>query len=883
MGNVCKHKFHDFLPKYTLTYKTQIYYNCITKYITLEECIVRKVLSLILAAALVVTLLPSVFAADAESVTYSFLSTAIDGSNKVNTATATYENTAEYGSAPWAYVNALYANNNTSYNYEKCYNWYGTETYKEPEQGDGGYVFKLKVENSGWYSAVLNHIEQKTSVNAKIYLVPVSAGIDLASASTLSQNIKSLSDDYYLGYAEGYAAKRAVKATALKYGYIDAGEYYLVVAPHGVDANYSEANALQSNGKYLYVFSIYSLVLNPTAPGAVSISASAAAINVGESTQAKVQLTVGEDVIETSEGITWSSENKYASVDENGKITGLKEGVAKIKATVDGVESEAVSVAIVNPNKDSYEYVMGGRVLNTVSDTTASGSKVNFPTELHNVEPSVSAPWRLVRIKNINSHQLYYAKTADTTYYGVVNSSVAKANVNSSFFAYGIYVPKAGTYDLTVNSIKNANYGKAKIYFAKYDDAINTADVPSESGPIKESSLVSEIAISDTADKNKEIGEVAVAEAGEYLLVIAPSDANEKDKPFYNYYGFKLTPAAEDADISDAFKTEDPVDTIYNPSVSSAGYNASEGTSAVEGITKELQADGSYKMYAPQTSGDAHFLYWAKGLSLNKKIVSYTNEFRYTPAGGDNNILIAVYDNSDSSVNKAEFYNANGQLIKIIEDTSSDKTVPTLPSMAGYGDASAWKQYNGETIAAEGAELIPTGTMIFVAQYALENPIDVTVSVVDGNGTATVPYGEKVACTADSSKGIFKWWTKEVNGAQEIVSLDEEYSFLAWEDCTVTAVYDTKKPIYTGNTMKIVMDRFFAGKTPAVMAEFIGFGSNTVEKGIMFNETKIAMTRPGNQFTVTGEVGDTFKGYAIIKDGNGYKLIVDGEVTISDR
>ena len=64
------------------------------------------------------------------------------------------------------------------------------------------------------------------------------------------------------------------------------------------------------------------------------------------------------------------------------------------------------------------------------------------------------------------------------------------------------------------------------------------------------------------------------------------------------------------------------------------------------------------------------------------------------------------------------------------------------------------------------------------------------------------------------------------------------------------------------------------------MAEFIGFGSNVVEKGIMFNDTKIAMTSPGNQFTITADADGIYKGYAVIKNGSGYTLVTDGETEV---
>ena len=93
----------------------------------------KRLISMLLVIAMITAFIPSAFAAENSAATYSFLSTAIDGSNKISTVNATYENTETHGSGPWAYVNALAANNNTSYNYVKCYNWYGTETFKEPQ------------------------------------------------------------------------------------------------------------------------------------------------------------------------------------------------------------------------------------------------------------------------------------------------------------------------------------------------------------------------------------------------------------------------------------------------------------------------------------------------------------------------------------------------------------------------------------------------------------------------------------------------------------------------------------------------------------------------------------------------------------------------------
>ena len=49
------------------------------------------------------------------------------------------------------------------------------------------------------------------------------------------------------------------------------------------------------------------------------------------------------------------------------------------------------------------------------------------------------------------------------------------------------------------------------------------------------------------------------------------------------------------------------------------------------------------------------------------------------------------------------------------------------------------------------------------------------------------------------------------------------------------------------------------------------------EKGIMYNNNKIAMTGEGNQFTVTADMKGTYIGYAILKNGDAYTLLTDGE------
>lgn len=284
---------------------------------------------------------------------------------------------------------------------------------------------------------------------------------------------------------------------------------------------------------------------------------------------------------------------------------------------------------------------------------------------------------------------------------------------------------------------------------------------------------------------------------------------------------------------------------------------------------------------APEAPEGYTFLYWAKGATMQKKqIVSYDVELSdYLPEEGVN-YLLAVYEKDDAlAVDKQEFYNANGQLLSELKITNG--VLPEYPSMAGYGRAKAWALRNGdgsytEYYANEDApETEGAGTLIFMAVYdELKNDITVTIDGV----AKKYKYGDEVSCTASAPSGeSFMYWTK--NG--EVVSLAETYSFNVWEDCEVRAVYGVGVNSLSRTMRKIILGRFSAGDSNAIMAEFIGF-DDALEKGIMFGSQKIAMSSDKSQFTVLDDATNegVATGYAIIREGNTLKKVTDGEATI---
>ncbi len=423
------------------------------------------------------------------------------------------------------------------------------------------------------------------------------------------------------------------------------------------------------------------------------------------------------------------------------------------------------------------------------------------------------------------------------------------------YMAFEVYVPKSGTYTLEQ---KYATWGAGRggtlaVYIIRKENGAAFVE-----GNMSEANKALTLNCSGTVNA---------------LVAAEPAKVAKKLEQGYYYVAYKKTNSgtdgAGDITLFGNLTLNGGTDEV---DVSEPVINYVEST--VHGLTEDgaidpvCNNDGTYTLTAPETDDEkGAFLYWAKGLSVNKRIISFDNVISdYVPTENGKNYLIAVYECDIEDATTPEYYNQNGQRI-----TDGSETV----SMPGYGSTSTWKRYGD--------------TNIYVADYSKSKTQrdNVTVTVKNGTGGGEVLFGDTVICTAAPREGqTFKCWTKTLDDDKtEVVSVDSTYTFNAWEDCTVTAVYEYT---YSGSGMKIVIDSFsVTSGVTGIMAEFIGFDSNVVEKGIMFvdednNETKIAMTTPGKQFTVIADEAGTYKGYAIIKDDTNYKLIVDGEVTISN-
>ena len=341
--------------------------------------------------------------------------------------------------------------------------------------------------------------------------------------------------------------------------------------------------------------------------------------------------------------------------------------------------------------------------------------------------------------------------------------------------------------------------------------------------------------------------------------------------------GIKLTPvdnaeliAAErvyDEIINiDAGNGKEVATTVENAEVKAVaadiGGNAI-GSGAI--IPSETVAVGSsYKAEAPELDG-YKFLYWAKGIGKNRKIVSHNESYSFKVTSGGT-LLMAVYAKNENSADVAMFYNGNGQLLAT--QTGDSYNAPALPSMAGFGEATHWALAGSNEEFAAGATGEISGEMSFVAQYGdIQN---VKITVTNGTGGGNVEYGSDVTVKANERNGmnVFAYWENE-NG--EVLSFDLSYTFTALRDITVKAVYSEYNP-KKETIKKIVVSN--DGKN--VFAEFIGIG-NVIERGLLFGENaslgnytaKVTMNTDGDEFTAYNDLEDEPKaiGYAILAGG----------------
>ncbi|MBQ6698733.1 MAG: hypothetical protein IJN09_06780 [Oscillospiraceae bacterium] len=534
-------------------------------------------------------------------------------------------------------------------------------------------------------------------------------------------------------------------------------------------------------------------------------------------------------------------------------------------------------------------------------------------------------PWKIAgeygttdyRITSSSLDTTTYANAKENAFYWSIAKNYASriwsTGKPGSAIAIGIYVGETGVFTPSITyqeSTKSCKYSFYLAPMAAYNNengySFNSTNVIAKSpvlgclNPTTRSSSITLIGTQDFYNADPQVdpktidfsSSIKVEKEGFYYLYIVPncnsaylSNNNQTDY-YMNLCSIKFTPEPEmTADAAFTATTDPDYSSETAPTTATVSRLALYGETSAN-IDTETVTYGSTttikEVYATVTREDGtyNFLYWAKGLYNgvgNKHILSTSNAaFSYKPHEGAN-YLIAVYE-KEGAAKEAAFYDRNGQLLN---PEITDNTLPALPAMAGLGDAIGWEQLGtGEVFAAGFDFSALEGDKVFMAKYN-ELSEDITISI---NGVSdTYKYGDTVTCESDNAD--FSYWTRQIgSGDAEIVSIDADYSFSAYTDCTIKAVCNgavTEDDLSNG-ARKILLSTFSVGDNlTAVMAEFIGFGG-AKEKGIMFGEKKIAMTTDKAQFTVTNDTTSavTVTGYAIVDEAGAAVKYTDGSISV---
>ena len=467
-----------------------------------------------------------------------------------------WETSSEMGK--WDHIGTISTQTNSMYGVSEGYR-FGTHVTSPTgtlSRGDLATVLKLNVPAGTGYNAVLTYSATTNGMNAKFYLVPL-GNVELdaklegynttPNANALKNTILTelAIDDYYIGeITDGYATKTTTKTKTIGTK-LSGGEYWFVAVADGKDDACAPKNLWGS--VYEYQLSLISLVFDPNDKPDVDITLPSDVMNVGATMQMDVTVSRGGVVSTDPNEVKLVAETPgIASISKAGVIKGLAEGNARFTVSA-GKTVKTVYVTVASQTKPSFSYKIMGDVIvpeHKTSNPSSSGSWM-YPDDMSDVDVSKTSPWEHAVNKN-NSRFVLYNNLSDTSV------AAGKANLGDSFFAYRVYVPKAGAYYFNITKSMRSNSGKANIYFAKDAEITASTQIPSEDGAIRESDLVGEVdfyAASNTTGTEK-VGVVTVDAPGNYLIVIAPTDDNAERRggtvtgdTYFFYSAFNLMAA----------------------------------------------------------------------------------------------------------------------------------------------------------------------------------------------------------------------------------------------------------------------------------------------------------------------------------------------------
>ena len=860
----------------------------------------KKLLAIILATALLVGMLPTVFAAEGDaaeqiSVTYTFakggrsdastetwferaiLDFETDGETTTDVVRETEKNPAftsfpEASTNPndqWAYVGAT--NGMSSSGTKSTSN--GTELpIVEPGSiylsastvpGDGWIAFKIKVPATANYeiTGLSAYVSKYSSSEMKMYIVPKSEALNTTLTNPATYG--NLDTTYSSGSTSKYYATRenttSFTGLGISSDYLVGTANLNATDAEVVDLVTIEGKVTDKKLLFLEADTEYFLFLHNANSKARTLFISS--ITLSEPAP-DVTYTFTKGGRSDASTETWF-ERAILDFETDGETT-----TDVVRETEKNPAFTSFPEASTNPN-DQWAYV------GATNGMSSSGTKSRTNgTELPIVEPGSS--YLSADTVPGDGWIAFKIKVPATANYEITGlSAYVFSNGSSETEVY--IVPKSEALNTTLTNpatygdFRTLLGGSSKYYVTRANAASFTDLGISSDYLVGTANLMGDAnAVQDliTIEGKVTDKKLLFLEAGtEYFLFLHNANGKKRGMPVSS---ITLSKPEELGEPGEAIE-----DT--NVSVAVLSENTDEGTVSWDGETiGEVNMGDTVTATATAKEGYV-FRYWKNS---SGQVLSGKAEESFVI--NTNSTITAVFDkvNDTSETVSVELYNANGMPFDnktVNKNTTFAEAINGVgtPTYTGFGAFKHWSMYADESKIDDNMLVTETTRAVAIFNAPTET---YTVSV---NGTAEysdVLYGTEVTVSSDASD--FSYWKL----GDEIVSYKSEYTFTVWKEVNLVAV--------TGEDAEeapvAVLDEVDGNP---LLIYSVPTDYTVVEAGILFGSTaditiysvdgsRAAAARGTGQFTAQPKAGTTpaySRGYLIFKNASGKIRILYAE------
>ncbi|MBQ6901653.1 MAG: Ig-like domain-containing protein [Oscillospiraceae bacterium] len=813
----------------------------------------KKILSIILAAMLIVGMIPTAFAsdteADATSVTYTFNMNqhgegVTSGYLERDDGTKTRTSDSTSG-GEWAYLGTtsttLYSDYFASLTGDRAYFNLSADSFA---------AFKIKVPLDGKYKVtefkayLWRDKNTAAARDVKMYIVQMTD--ELKSDSTVWGTASS-------GERTGAFALESL-ITAEPLGTLS----YSVpsTTPGLVDVSaFSTVNDMKADAEYALIFysagggtfGPQSFTLTEQAPE-VTVAFDAESYTTDEDGTVQLRSTLtsdGTDITASATAVAYESDDELvATVDSNGLVTGVKAGTANITVTYTygGKTYSATVPVMVNEIDRSKTYTFNKTTMDGTVEATLGGCDTVVDSYLQIVG----------RKEYYNKESAEHAR------------AVLKINV-----AYN------GTYDISARISKITTGTEADVYIIPVSNSVSELTF----SYLKTLPILGRVNGVGDGNENQLIGTTTLT-AGDYYIVFNLNSDNTATgnygKQSLNLRSLTLaesTGVTENVEETTASTPSFMVATnVQGASVTVTGAGNGPVYSVARGTTVTL---------TPEEVDGYNFVGWMRGAYEDNgkfsKFVDLTEneDGTYSYRVWTHTYLTAVYEPETVSGEKVvKFWNYDGRYYgeKPVSQLDQQK-LPDDASLIGHTFKGWWVANNTPLdINALTAPVTNAVAHYDVMTTVGENDYDKVV--VNGKDQSNTAFNTKVICLDEKPNEVTHWLRDG-----KIVSYNSEYIHWVWDGTNIYSSYAdvTPKPLV------VLEDTTIGG---AYMIEYEApVGYTIVEVGILFNKDTTSLERytsqkgtSRGQFAAIPESAvTTVCGYMIYTDAKGDAYVIYSE------